>query len=159
MFFATLLLAPVEETTPPLIDLDGTIFLQFGLFLVMYIVLRYVLFAPYLRMRAERSKGIEGARHEAHKMEAQARAAVTDYDAKLGRAKQRGAEERARVRSEAALRERQILGAARDEAQRSVDQARARITSEAESARAQLDAQAQALARGMAKKIIGREVA
>ena len=159
MLFATLLIAKAEEAPPPLIDLDGTVLLQFGLFVVMYILLRYVLFAPYLRMRADRDRGISGARDEAHKMEERARAIVTDYDARLGRAKQRGADERARVRSEAAARERQILGAARDEAGKSLDEARGKISGDAKTARAQLEAQSQALARTMAKKIIGREVA
>src|SRR5581483_10622263 len=89
MLFATLLIAKAEEAPPPLIDLDGTVLLQFGLFVVMYILLRYVLFAPYLRMRADRDRGISGARDEAHKMEERARAIVTDYDAKLGRATRR----------------------------------------------------------------------
>jgi F-type H+-transporting ATPase subunit b len=152
MLFATLLIARVEEAPPPLIDLDATVLLQFGLFVLMYILLRYVLFAPYLRMRADRDRGIAGAR-------ADARAIVTDYDARLGRAKQRGADERARVRSEAATRERSILGVARDEAGKALDEARAKIAGDAATARAQLEAQSLALARTMAKKILGREVA
>jgi F0F1-type ATP synthase membrane subunit b/b' len=159
MLFATLLIAKAEEAPPPLIDIDGTVLLQFGLFVLLYILLRYVLFAPYLRMRADRDRGIAGARNQAHEMEAKARAIVTDYDAKLGRAKQRGADERARVRSEAAARERQILGAARDEAGKALEQARARVADDAKTARAQLEAQSAALARTIAKKIIGREVA
>src|SRR5262245_46180826 len=106
MLFVTLL-ARVEEAPPPLIDVDGTFFLQLGLFLIMAFVLNAVLFKPYLRMRAERERSIDGARDEAHKMEAKARAIVTDYDAQLTRARQRGAEERARLRQEAAARERQ----------------------------------------------------
>jgi F0F1-type ATP synthase membrane subunit b/b' len=159
MLFATLLIARVEEAPPPLIDLDATVLLQFGLFVFMYILLRYVLFAPYLRMRAARDRGIAGARTEAHEMEEKARAIVTDYDAKLGRAKQRGADERARVRSEAAARERSILGVARDEVGKALDEARAKIAGDATTARAQLEAQSLALARTMAKKILGREVA
>lgn len=158
MLLATLSIA-VEEAPPPLIDLDGTLLIQFGLFVLMYLLLRYVLFAPYLRMRAERDRGISGAREEAHKMEARAQAIVADYDAKLGRAKLRGAEERARVRAEAAVRERQILGAARDEAGRAIAEARGKISGDAQAARVRLEAEAQALARAMAKKILGREVA
>ena len=157
MLFVTLL-ARVEEAPPPLIDVDGTFFLQLGLFLVMALVLNALLFKPYLRMRAERERSIDGARDEAHKMEAKARAIVTDYDAKLTRARQRGAEERARLRQEAAARERQLLGAARDEAGKAIGGARATIATDAEAARAQLDKQARDLAKQMAKKILGREV-
>jgi len=84
---------------------------------------------------------------------------VADYDAKLTKAKQRGGEERAKVRAEAAAHERQVLGAARDDAGKTVDAAKLKISRDAGAAKAQLDAQAQTLAKQMAKKILGREVA
>jgi F-type H+-transporting ATPase subunit b len=158
MLFATLL-ARVEEAPPPLIDVDGTFFLQLGLFILMWIALSALLFRPYLKMRAERDKGIGGARDEAHKMEQRASAIVTDYEGKLTRAKLRGQEERARLRSEAAARERQILGQARDESQRAVDAAKTKVAADADTARKELDAKARELAKTMAKKILGREVA
>jgi F-type H+-transporting ATPase subunit b len=158
MLLATLLLAQ-EEAPPPLIDIDGTLLLQFVLFLLMLIVLSRFLFKPYLRIRDERAKGIEGAKHEAHDMEHRADKIVADYDARLTRTKQRGAEERARLRSEAAAFERQVLGAARDEGHRALEEARTRIGKEAQSAKARLEADAGALAKQMAKKILGREVA
>ena len=158
MLLATLLLAQ-EEAPPPLIDVDGTLLLQFVLFLIMLIVLSRFLFKPYLKVRDERAKGIEGAKHEAHDMEHRADKIVADYDARLTRTKQRGAEERARLRSEAAAFERQVLGAARDEAGKALEEARAQITKQATAAKAQLEAQSAALAKQMAKKILGREVA
>lgn len=156
---ATVLLARAEEALPPLIDVDGTLLVQFGLFLLMFIVLRFALFGPYLKMREQRRKGIEGAREEAHGMDAKARAIVADYDVKIGRAKQRGAEERMRVRSEAAVREREILGKARDESNRGLDDARKGIAKDADAARATLAAESAALAKQMVKRILGREVA
>jgi len=159
MFLATLLNAAAEEAPPPLIDIDGTLLLQFLLFVTMVIVLSRFLFRPYLKMRDERDKGIAGARHEAHEMESRASKMVADYDAKLTRAKQRGGEERARLRSEGAARERQLLGAARDEAGKILDGARKTISKQTETARATLTAEANVLAKQMAKKILGREVA
>lgn len=158
MLLATLLLQQ-EEAPPPLIDVDGTLLIQLGLFLIMLLVLSRLVFRPYLQLKAEREKGIGGAKHEAKEMESKARAMVADYDAKLTRAKQRGGDERAKVRAEAAAHERQVVGAARDEAGKTVEAARLKIGRDAGQARAQLDAQALALARQMAKKILGREVA
>jgi F-type H+-transporting ATPase subunit b len=158
MFVATLLIAR-EEAPPPLIDVDGTLFIQFGLFLVMLLVLSRVLFRPYLKMRDARHKNIEGARQEAVGMQEKARQVSADYDAKLTRARQRGAEERQRLRAEGAVHERQVLGAARDEAHKSLDAARARIRSEAGAANTQLQAQSGALARQIVTKVLGREVA
>src|SRR5437763_8931824 len=95
-----------EEAPPPLIDVDGTLLVQFGLFLIMLLVLSRLVFKPYLKLRDEREKSIGGAKHEAKDMEAKARAMVADYDARMTRAKQRGGEERAKVRAEAAAHER-----------------------------------------------------
>jgi F-type H+-transporting ATPase subunit b len=159
MFLATLLSAAAEEGPPPLIDVDGTLLVQFVLFLIMLLVLSRFLFTPYLKMRADRDKGIAGAKHEAHDMESRAHKMVADYDAQMTRARQRGGEERARLRSEGAARERQLLGAARDESNRALDASRGQIKTQAQTARTKLEAEAGVLARALAKKILGREVA
>jgi F-type H+-transporting ATPase subunit b len=159
MFVATLLIAAHEEQPPPLIDVDGTLFVQFGLFVIMLVVLSRVLFRPYLRMRDARHKSIEGAREEASAMQERARLTSGEYDAKLTRARQRGAEERARLRGEGVVYERQVLGAARDESNKVLEGARAKITSEAAAARDKLAAESQLLARQIVTKILGREVA
>jgi F-type H+-transporting ATPase subunit b len=159
MFFATLLLRAAEEAPPPLIDLDGTVLVQFAFFVIMFVVLGRFMFRPYLKMRDERDKGIEGARKEARHMEESANKIVAEYDAQLNRAKVRGAEERTRLRGEAAIRERQLLGAARDEAQKVLGEARAKIAGEAATAKKGLELQSTVLAKQMAQKIVGREVA
>jgi len=159
MFFTTLLLAAAEEAPPPMIDMDWTVLLQFGLFLMLFIVLGRFLFKPYLKMRQDRDHGIAGARDKAREMEASAKKMVADYDAAFGRAKLRGAEERQKLRAEAADYERQVLGAAREEAQRSLGDARARISTDAGKAKQQLDAQAATMAKLAASRILGREVA
>jgi F-type H+-transporting ATPase subunit b len=161
MFVATLLAAAPqqEEANPPLIDIDGTLFVQFALFLIMLFMLSRLVFRPYLKLRDERHKGIEGAREEATKMQERARAVNADYDANLTRARQRGAEERQRLRSEAAGYERQVLGAARDESQKALEGARAKIAAEASAARDKLAAESSTMARQIVTKILGREVA
>ena len=159
MFFTTLLLAAAEEAPPPLIDVDGTTFVQFGFFIVLWIVLWQLLFKPYLKMRDDREQGIEGARHKAHEMEKDANKMVADYDAAFGRAKLRGAEERQKLRTEAAAHERQVLGAAREESQRTIAAARSKIAGDTAKAKQQLDAQSAALAQKVASRILGREVA
>ena len=159
MFVATLLIAAPEEASPPLIDFDGTLFVQFALFVIMLIVLSRLVFKPYLAMRDARHKGIEGAREEASAMQERAVQTNADYDAKLTKARLRGAEERARLRGEGAVYERQVLGAARDESQKALDAARGRIAADAGTAREKLAAESTSLARQIVKKILGREAA
>jgi F0F1-type ATP synthase membrane subunit b/b' len=159
MLLATLLTAAAEEATPPLIDVDGTLLVQFALFLIMLVILSRALFRPYLNLRDARHKGIEGAREEAHGMDGRVQAIIGDYDTKLSAAKLRGNEERQRLRTEGAIHERQVLGKARDEAQRALEGARGKISSEASAARVKLEAESTTLAKDIVKKVLGREVA
>jgi F0F1-type ATP synthase membrane subunit b/b' len=55
--------------------------------------------------------------------------------------------------------ERQVLGAARDESHKALEQARTQVQTQAATAKKTLETQASVLARQMAKKILGREVA
>jgi len=158
MLFTTLLLK-AEEAPPPLIDMDGTILVQLGFFLLLWIVLWKFLFQPFLKVRDDRAHGIEGSRKAAAEMEASAREAVKRYDEAFNRAKLRGAEERQKLRGEAAAHERQVLGAARDESQKVLGAARAKITADAAKAKQQLDSQAALIAKQVASRILGREVA
>jgi F-type H+-transporting ATPase subunit b len=159
MFFTTLLLAAAEEAPPPMIDMDWTVAIQFGLFLALFVVLGRFMFKPYLQMRKDRDHGIAGARDKAHEMEASAKKMVADYDAAFGRAKLRGAEERQKLRAEAAAYERQVLGAAREESQKLIGEARTKIGADAGRAKQQLDTQAATMAKLAASRILGREVA
>jgi len=54
--FRPLVLAPAapQSHEPQLIDLDGTLFVQLGLFLLAVVVLYRFLWKPYLRVRDER---------------------------------------------------------------------------------------------------------
>jgi F-type H+-transporting ATPase subunit b len=148
-----------EESAPPLIDIDGTFFVQLGLFLLVLFVLKAALFDPYLKMRADRDRGIAGSKHEAEKMGEQARNIVDDYDRKLAEAKRRGNEERNKLHLEGAAREREVVGKARAEAQTAVEGSRKQIAEQTTAGRAALHAEAGPLAREIASKVLGRKVA
>jgi F-type H+-transporting ATPase subunit b len=158
MLVATLLIAAQEEQAP-LIDIDGTLLIQWGLFLIIMLICSQLLFKPYLRLRDSRRKSTDGAREEAQSMQKRAKEMLESYDQQVQRARLRGAEERQRLRSEGAAHEREVVGAARDEAQKALEGARQRINSEATSARQKLEAQSVLLSQQIVRKILGREVA
>jgi F-type H+-transporting ATPase subunit b len=143
----------------PLIDIDLTVLVQFGLFLVMFLVTNKLLFQPYLRLREKRAAGIEGARAEADRMAAEADAKLADYERQLGAARDRAAEEARKIRADASAHERDMTGKARAAATAALEQATARVRSETDAARAELMPQAQALSRQMVARLLGREVA
>ena len=143
----------------PLIDIDLTVVVQFALFLVLFVVANRLLFQPYLQLRERRKAGIEGAREEAERMTATAEAKLADYEKQLAAARERANEEARTIRNQAAAREREVTEKARATAQTATDEAQATMRRQTEAARAQLMPQAQALARAMTSKLLGREVA
>ena len=143
----------------PLIDIDYTVFVQFALFLILFFVSNAFLFQPYLRLRQRRKDGIEGARADAERMSAQADAKLADYEKQLSRARAGANDEGRKVRAEAATHEKQVIDATRAEAQKSIDEATATMRRETDAARLALLPQASSLARQLASKLLGREVA
>jgi F-type H+-transporting ATPase subunit b len=143
----------------PLIDIDGTVFVQFGLFLILWLVANKLLFQPYLQLRERRKAGIEGARAESERMTAQADAKLADYEKQLAAARSRANDEGRKVRAEAAAHEKDVTDMARAETQKSIDEATTKMRGEAEAARLQLLPQANTLAKQIASKLLGREVA
>lgn len=142
----------------PLIDIDLTVFVQFGLFLLLFVVANKLMFQPYLALRERRKAGIEGARAEAERMTAEADAKLADYEKTLQISRNRANDEARKVRAEAAALEKDTTERARAEAQKSVDQAVAKMRAETDAARLQLLPQANALAKQIASKLLGREV-
>jgi F-type H+-transporting ATPase subunit b len=149
--------APLEHESP-LIDIDHTVWIQLALFLVVAFLGSRLLFRPYLRMRDERSAGIEGARDEAARLSAEAEARLAHYQSEMESARARAQDERRKVRSEAANRQREIVDLARQETGRTFEQARARIESESKAARDALLPRAAQLADEIAGKLLGRGV-
>ena len=143
----------------PLIDFDLTFAVQFLLFLATLAIGNKFLFQPFLRLRAARQAGIEGARAEADHMADEAKAKLADYETKLGAARDRASNEARKIRAEGSTHEREVMTKARNAATEALDAAKQKVRAETDAARAELLPQAQALAKQMASKLLGREVA
>jgi len=154
-----LALAAEAAKDPPILDLDSTVFLQLAIFVVTAVILSRFLFKPYLEVRAARGAGIEGAKAEARRMDEEAAARLAEYHQSLAQARTKAGGERAKLQGEAVARDHEITEAARVATQASLEQARARLDADAKAARAQLEPRAQEIAKSIAKKILGREVA
>ena len=153
------LLTAAAAAEHPLIDLDSTVFVQFILFALTAFVATRFLFRPYLKMREDRTAGIDGARDEASRTSAQADAQLAEYETKLSQARAHAEEERRKLRAEAAAHEREVLDKTRTEALTARNDAQKNIASETEAARAQLEPRAAELASALASKLLGREIA
>ncbi len=142
----------------PLIDFDLTALIQLGIFVIVGFAASRLLFRPYLRMREERSAGIEGARDEAERMSAQAEAQMADYEAKLAEARKRADDERRRARSEAAKRQQEVTDKARGEAAKALSDAQKQVGEKAQATRDELIPRADEVGTEIASRLLGRKV-
>lgn len=152
------ILVTVAAAEHPLIDIDLTVLVQLGLFVVLFVACNKLLFQPYLRLRERRRAGIEGAKAEAETMSAQADSKLASYEKQLAAARARAGEESRKIRTEAAAEEKKVTDEAKAAALSAINSAQAKVRSETEAARKELLAQADALSSKMATRLLGREV-
>jgi F0F1-type ATP synthase membrane subunit b/b' len=147
-----------QSPEPQLLDVDGTLFLMLGLFLVAFFVLTRWLWRPYLRVREERVSRVEGNREEASRLEAQAAARLTRVEAELAEARRTGSAQRASARSQAHLAEQKIVAEAQATSREALAQARARLDAAFVAERAKLQGRAAVLGAEITEKVLGRPV-
>jgi F-type H+-transporting ATPase subunit b len=150
--------AAVQSHEPQLIDLDGTVFVQLGLFFLLMLVLSKLLWKPYLKVRGERTTRVEGYREDAVRLEADAAARLAKAEVALAEARRVGAGERVEARAIAHKRELELLAAASSAAQKTLAEARARVEAALTAERAKLQQTAADVGMQAARKILGREV-
>lgn len=140
------------------VDLDLTLFVQLGFFLVLLFVLKPTLFDPMMRLFEEREKRIEGTRHEATKEDERSAKALAKYEAICAKGREAGAVERDALRAEGTKREQEILAQVRAEVAATLEQGRAAIAVETKTARRELEGEVRTLGRETASRVLGREV-
>jgi F-type H+-transporting ATPase subunit b len=143
----------------PLISFDGTLVVNIVLWLVLFVLLRPLLWEPMIKLFSAREGGMGGSRDEAKRLEAEAKTKREEYEAKLKAARTAAASERDRVKSEALKREAEIVGAARNKVAEAVEAQRATLRTEREKLAAELKTMIPGLAKDIASKALGREVA
>lgn len=140
------------------VDIDMTFAAQIVLFVLLFLILKPVLFDPMLKLIEEREKRIDGAKAEAKQMYAEADAKMAKYEEELAAVKREAGAERDKLRAEGAREEALILAKVRGETTKMVEEGRAKIEHEASALRKELDTQAQVLARDIVTQVLGREV-
>lgn len=139
-----------------MIKIDWTIFLQFLNFLVLMFALNVLLYRPLRGMLAKRKATVEGDHARAKELAGQIDDKMARYQEQLQAAKQKGAEEKAQLRRQAAKEEAGILGVAHEEAAAHLQQIKGQVAAEAAQARDALKKETDALAGIIAGKVLGR---
>lgn len=150
------MLTALASESLPVVDIDNTIFLQALLFLLLFVVLNFVLFQPWLEVKERRAKRIGGALKDAAELRERATAAELDYAARLARARDEAMTLRSDRRREADEQEATIVGDARREAAAALDARKQVLSREVEQARAELGDRVDSLARDITSQVLGR---
>jgi F-type H+-transporting ATPase subunit b len=140
----------------PVVDIDGTLYIQLGIFLGLVVVLGPLLFKPWLEAQERRRTAIEGALTQSRSMRSDADALAKDYDQRLELAREQAHVVRSDARRQEEAAQAAKLAAAREEAGASLQRERERIASETATAREALGARVDELADTIANKLLGR---
>lgn len=141
-----------------MINIDWTLLLQFGNFLVLLLVLNALLYRPLRAVLAQRKATVDGAYDRAKALEESINDKMTRYQEQLKAAKDKGAKDKAELRQAAQAEETKVLQAAHAGANEKLERIRTQVASEAEGARTLLHSEAQNLAGLVAAKVLGRSL-
>jgi F-type H+-transporting ATPase subunit b len=131
---------------------------QIALFLGLWAILKRFWFDPAMRVIAAREKRSQGAIVEARAVQDEAERLRREHGAAMDEAKAEAAREVQEMLRAADVEQRRIIGEANDEAQRAIATVRERIAGEMATARQDIRKDVEAIAREMAKSVIGRAV-
>jgi F-type H+-transporting ATPase subunit b len=140
----------------PVVDIDGTLFVQGGIFLALFVILKPLLFTPWLEAQKRRTESIDGALTKAKALRADADGLATDYDQRLSAARDRALELRSVARRDEEATQAKTLADTRAEASASLERERERLRAEAEKARGALAGRVDDLATEITSKVLGR---
>ncbi|MBK7823732.1 ATP synthase F0 subunit B [Nannocystis sp.] len=151
--------APVlllASAAAPVVDIDGTIFIQAGIFLLLMAILHPLLFKPWLATRARREHAIDGTLLSATELRVEAERIGVDYDARLADARGRAGAVRSEAVKAAESDRQRRLADTRSAANVEMEELRGRLARESDAARSTLAARVDELAADVATRILGR---
>ncbi len=142
-----------------MISIDFSLVVQIALFLVLWSILRRVLFGPVGRLMAERERRTVGTHAEARSMMEEGKELQARYDAAIATARAEGETIRSEIREEALKARNAVVSQGREDAARRIQEMREEVRRELEAARGVAAQDAETLARQMAEKVLGRKLA
>lgn len=143
----------------PLISFDGTLVINIALWLLLFFVLRPLLWEPMVKLLSAREGGMQGSRTNAKGTVEEAAAKRSEYENALKTARTSASGERDKLRAEALRAESEILAEARAKVAAAVDAQRESIKKQREELSKELKGTVPQIAKEIAQKALGREVA
>lgn len=141
-----------------MIKLDYTFVVQAVLFLALLFLLRRLLFTPFIALLEEREKKTEGTKGEATALMAEGERLRAEYESAVAQARDQGAALKEGILQEARSGRERIVTQAREQAAGKLAAVREEVRQEMGKARQFTAREAEAIARQMAEKILGRKI-
>ena len=138
-----------------LIDLDLTFVVQLVVFLVLIVVLKILLFDPYLALSDKREEATEGARRLAEKAQSEAETAGVEINKRLTAAQAEGVKMRNDLRTEGERTGKGEVDRTRKDLEKVTDRRLTELAGAEAGARVALPTEARRLAEQMAQRILG----
>lgn len=139
-----------------IIEVDGTFVVQMGLFVVLFFILRRLLFRPALETIRLREERTVGARGKAAQASAEADEHLARYEDALRGARREALAARRELRDDGAARRNEALDAARSDCAKLLEESRTDLERATAEAKAGIDESAQALSRQIVARLLGR---
>jgi len=141
-----------------IIDIDGTIFVQLGIFAIAFLLFRPLIFKPMVALFEAREQATHGEKLEAQRLQDEAAAMLEECEEGRRRARREGGEDFDRLVADGKKLARALLNKVSGETNAQLAEADARIGSEATRLRSELERDLPTLAQGIAKKFLHREL-
>ena len=142
-----------------MIALDISILYQVVLFVILWLILKKILFPPYLKLLEEREQRTSGAQHDSSDLEHEGALLRRQYEEKIAHARSAGYTAKEEILQSARLEREKILAEAREEAAQILERVRRELDAALEKESRLAAAEAAALAAEMASKALGRSIA
>jgi F-type H+-transporting ATPase subunit b len=142
-----------------MISINATLLVQIINLLVLIFILNRMMYKPISKMVAERTATLKGGMAEAASLREQVVGTKADYSHQLGLGRQKVRDRLEEVRRKTEGEARQVIEEAQTKAKGQAEEMVASIQGEMAQARGEIRDQAERVAKDMAGRILGREVA
>jgi F-type H+-transporting ATPase subunit b len=140
------------------VDFDLTVLFMVGIFVILWVALKPLLFDPMLKLFEERERRIDGAKLLARKIDEKSAGALTQYENEMQKGRMSATAEREKLRAEGLKHEAEILARVRAATSKTLEEGRKQMQGEMAKAKAGLEAEMPGIAADFASRALGREV-
>lgn len=142
-----------------MIQLDFSVLTQIILFIGLWLILRRVLFEPYMRLLQNREQRTDGLQAQAETLTREGQQLQAEYEAAIARAREEGESIKNEIRGEAEQARERIVSEGQSIASQTLQAVRQEIARDMTAARERTAKEAEALASEMVEKVLGRKIA